>query len=357
MRIRRVTANQNGNVRSLRETLPDFSNYNLTGAAAAIVKNGELVYSGAAGVLDADSRRLVKTDSVFQAASVSKLVNALGILRLVQKGDIKLGDDIRDYVGSMLVPVPVNATHNSAPTIRRILRHHGGTSQHGFKGYRQNETLPSLDEVVSGSGPANHPAIMFTNVPGTLYDYSGGGTTLLQKALEVITCQSYQSWMRHEVLLPLGMTRSTFEIGPPNTIANESEIASGHEDNGQVWPGKRHNYPESAAAGLYTTALDMAQVIKVINGGGIIDGESFLRPDLIDKMLNEGQTNNVGMGCFLSPNGIWSHGGSNKGFLCRVEGYPNQNSGIILLTNTYEGNDNVNPMLDYFNALKRHHDL
>ena len=358
MKHRRLAANRDRNIRTLSETLPNFGNHNLTGAAAAVIKDGERVYSGAAGVLDANSRRLVKKDSVFQAASVSKLVNALGVLRLVQQGQLKLGDDIRDYVGSMLVPA--NRGQNSKPSIRRLLRHHAGTSQSGFRGYRQHITpLPTLDDIIRGSGPANHPAIIFSNVPGALYDYSGGGTTLLQKAIEVITDEGYQSWMKREVLLPLGMKRSSFEIGPPGSVAHESEIASGHDVNGQVWPGRRHNYPESAAAGLYTTAIDLSQVIKVINSGGILDGVSFLAPDLIDKMLNAGQTNNVGLGCFLNSNGSWYHGGSNKGFLCRIAGFPAQNSGLVLLTNTDDpdGNDNVNPMLDYFNELKSIHEF
>jgi len=333
MNHRTIPTNRKRNIRSLRDTLPNFDNFNLTGAAAAIVKNGELVYSAAAGVLDADTRRLVKTDSVFQAASLSKLVNALGILRLVQEGQIKLGDDIRDYVGSMMTPTHPN--QNSKPSIRRLLRHHGGTSQHGFSGYPQQlNPLPTLDEIISGSGPANHPAIIFTHVPGAQYDYSGGGTMLLQKAVEVITGERYQCWMKREVLVPLNMVRSSFKIGPPHSLVDESEIASGHKLNGRVWPGKRRHYPESAAA-------------------------SFLAPNLIDKMLNTGQTANIGLGCFMSQNGIWSHSGSNKGFLCQIEGCPNQNAGLILLTNTDDpnGNDNINPMLDYFIELKRIHDL
>ena len=358
MRHSQITTNRNLDTRAPREILSNFSNHSLTGAAAAVINDGKLIYSGAAGVLDADSRRLVKADSIFQVASVSKVINALGILILVQEGDIKLGDDIRDYLGSMRVPK--YSTNNSKPSIRRILRHHGGVSQNGFSGYHQGiNPLPTLDEIISGTGPANHPAIIFSNVPGSVYDYSGGGTTLLQKTIEVVTGESYQCWMKQEVLAPLGMTRSTFDIGPPYSLANESEIASGHDDIGEVWPGKRHNYPESAAAGLYSTAIDLSQVIKVINSGGEIDGVSFLRPDLIDKMLDSGQTGSVGLGCFLSQNGAWYHGGSNKGFLCRIAGRPNRNSGLVLLTNTDDpnGRDDINPMLDYFKELQDIYDL
>ena len=334
------------------ETLPKLTEYKIMGASAAVIKDGSLVYFASAGVLDSETGNKVKPNSLFQAASLSKLINAIGMLKLVDKGLIKLGDDIRDFVGAM--SVPADPSHNSKPSIRRILRHHAGISQSGFNGYRSHiNPLPTLNQIISGANNANHDAIVFNEVPGKAYNYSGGGTTLLQKALEVVTGETYQTWMKREVLMPLGMYRSTFDLRPPGGSANDVGIASGHKASGQVWPGKRNNYPESAAAGLYSTAIDLSQAIKLINGRGVIDGRVFLPSSLIDKMLNRGQTANVGLGCFLSSSGVWNHEGSNKGFRCKIEGHPTNKSGLILLTNT----DDSDRMNDYFRVLKRTHSL
>ena len=94
-------------------------------------------------------------------------------------------------------------------------------------------------------------------VPGSRWRYSGGGYTIAQLAMSDTLGQAFPDLMRTLCLAPAGMSLSTYE--QPLPASRLAQAAAGYRGDGSPVPGKRHVYPEMAAAGLWTTAGDLAR--------------------------------------------------------------------------------------------------
>ena len=105
-------------------------------------------------------------------------------------------------------------------TPRLLLCHAGGTTVHGFPGYEPTATLPSVPDILDGTGGANTAAVRVDLEPGTKERYSGGGTTILQLLLTEVTGKPFPQVLEEWVLAPAGMTDSAFDQ-PPATRARE----------------------------------------------------------------------------------------------------------------------------------------
>jgi CubicO group peptidase (beta-lactamase class C family) len=205
-------------------------------------------------------------DTLFQAASISKPVFALAVMRLVQEGQLNLDEDVNTYLTSWRI----SAIENWQPriTLRQLLSHTAGLTVHGFPGYRSSQRLPNTVQILNGEPPANTSKVEVNLIPGLHLRYSGGGTTIAQQVLVDILKQPFPEIMHELVLAPLGMTNSTYEQPLPSDWS--SRTATAHVSSGIPLEGKHHVYPEMAAAGLWTTAADLAKVgvelMRVLRG-------------------------------------------------------------------------------------------
>ena len=96
-------------------------------------------------------------------------------------------------------------------------------------------------------------------------------------------------------------------------------------------PGKRNRYPESPAAGLYTTPSDLCRFIIAINQGGTIGGNALIDATRYTAMMNNAlgmPTGNIG----TKDENFW-HNGDNAGFKCLFKGYPKRKAGYVIMTN------------------------
>ncbi|MEM9776070.1 MAG: serine hydrolase domain-containing protein [Chloroflexota bacterium] len=333
---------------SSQTILNRMRHYNVPGLSLALVQDNEVAWSQGFGVLDANTNDAVRSSSIFQAASISKPISAIGFLRLVQDKLIGLDEDVNPHLNWDL-PVCVNADPEwlREVTLRRLLKHNGGISGRGLKnlpcnnfggfiGYPDGVKVPTLVEILEGSSPSNSPQIQLTYQPDTAPDggyYSGAGYVLMTRLLEELTESSFDQWMKEKVLSPLEMSHSTFQVEPS---IDQDQFAAGHDWNRNPIPGKRFRYPESAAAGLYSTPVDLCQFIILLNQKGMINGKKILEKDLIDTMVNE-STGIFTSGDPQSTAFFYAHSGSNAGFSCTLRGYPNQNAGVVVMTNGMNG--------------------
>src|SRR5262249_43707111 len=138
-----------------------------------------------------------------------------------------------------------------------ILSHCAGLTVHGFPGYGIDGPLPSLIQVLDGEQPANTPAIRVESMPGSRWNYSGGGYTVMQQLIIDVTGQPFPRFMREAVLRPLRMERSTFD--QPLPAGRARLAATGYLADRSAVQGHWHVYPEMAAAGLWTTPSDLAR--------------------------------------------------------------------------------------------------
>jgi CubicO group peptidase (beta-lactamase class C family) len=182
-------------------------------------------------------------NTLFQAGSVSKPVSSLAYL-MADFADATLAVDIRPtVVGLVAPPYPI--------TPADLLSHTAGTTVHGFGGYAPGLTLPTVDQIVQGMRPANSPAVGF-GTPGS-YDYSGGGYMLWNAWLERRAGASLPNFVRDTLLVPAGATRSSYQ---QPIAATEHDAACGY-DSARLPGYCRNDYPEYAAAGLWTTPHDL----------------------------------------------------------------------------------------------------
>ncbi|MEM1081467.1 MAG: serine hydrolase domain-containing protein, partial [Pseudomonadota bacterium] len=206
----------------------------------------------------------------------------------------------------------------------------------GYGGYRPSREMPTLIDILNGTGNANanEGPVRIVQAPGTIDEYSGGGFSAMEQSISEAVGGDPRVWMDRNVLQPMGMSRSTFALTPEQ---DQSELASGHD--GRRIPGHRWQFP-AAAAGLYTTVQDLCQMIICINQGGLLNGSRLFQANLIEEMLTVQPNSGRGLGVDIptgrrkNQNNFWyQHTGRNTGFLCRYRAYPNQNSGVVVMIN------------------------
>ena len=300
------------------------------GASLALIRNGELIATYGYGLA---YEQPVTPQTQFQAASISKTVNALAVLRLVQYGRIRLDDPVNTHVRSW--KLPDNALTAAMPvTIRMLLSHTGGTTVHGFLGYRRTAPIPTLTEILDGRPPANSAPVRVDRPPGQVFRYSGGGTTVLQQMIIDLTGDAYPAALQRLVVHPIGMNESSFEQ-PPDTRTIE-RAALGHLENGSLTPGGFMIHPEMAAAGLWTTASDLARMVIAIIRSHAGKAGAFLDQGIAREMLTP-VADRSALGVFVGPDGAFDHAGGNIGFRCLHLGNPRTGHGMVVMTNGNNG--------------------
>jgi hypothetical protein len=167
-----------------------------------------------------------------------------------------LDSDIQPYLTSWRIPT--NADWAPRVTLRQLLSHTAGVSVHGFAGYPATGPWPTVTRILNGSPPANNLPIIVDLIPGLQFRYSGGGTTIAQAAVTDLLEQPLPEIMRELVFDPLALENTTFAQPLPLGLAARS--ATAHPWNGVPMPGRWRVHPEMAAAGLWTTAGDLARI-------------------------------------------------------------------------------------------------
>ncbi len=311
--------------------------YEVPGMSVAVIKDFELDYVEVHGVKSKVTREPVTMQTLFQAASLSKSVSAAGVMSLVQDGVVSLDTDIDDYLISW--QVPDNELQDSEKvTLRRLLSHTAGTTVSGFRGYRYTESVPSLIRILNGEPPANSAPIVVDRVPGSQFQYSGGGYVVMQQAVQDVTGATFPDFMRGRVLQPIGMDNSTYEQPLPASLLDSA--ASGYYANGVAVPGGHHIYPEIAAAGLWTTPTDLARFLMELQLS--LRGESsnrVLSREKAEALLTEVKRD-YGLGFDLWTHRgqpYFGHSGANDGFRCRMVAHRTEGYGVVILTNSDNG--------------------
>ena len=308
-------------IRQMRES-------GVPGVSIAFFRGGRIEWTDAVGVTHLGGAA-VDSNTVFQAASISKPLTAIAVLSLKQSGKLDLDRDVNDYLGSWKLPEG-RATATEHVTIRRLLNHTAGVSVHGFDGYPSGQSLPSLIEVLNGAPPANSPPIRVTSLPGTGWSYSGGGYVILEQLLNELTGTPFVQLMDQAVLKPAGMHRSSFE--QPVAAGLRANAAAPYDAKGQPVPGGAHTYPEEAPAGLWTTPTDLARL--AINLQHSLAGKpGILLQETAREMLQPGKGSwGLGFRVGGGDHPYFMHGGWNAGFRSILIVF-GEGDGIAVMTN------------------------
>jgi CubicO group peptidase (beta-lactamase class C family) len=312
----------------LKENVPRLMREtHVPGVSIAIVQHGAIAWAEGFGVSDVRSGKAVTTQTAFEACSMSKPVLALIAMQLVQEGRLDLDRPLIAYLGHNYLP--------DQPQHRLITARMALTHRSGLANWREG-----YDEM---GGPL---ALEFP--PGSEYTYSGEGMLFLQRAVEAIAAKPLDSLAIERLFAPLNLVRTSFVW----TEAIESDLASGHREDGSYKERTRYRKP-NAAYSLYTTPTEYARLMLTLKSPELLGDRALtrasidqllqrqLRVDDGDAIARPGRARSVatyralGWSLDVTPEGdIVEHSGSNSsGFKSFGQFNPAKGSGLVIFTN------------------------
>ncbi|CZR69844.1 uncharacterized protein PAC_19744 [Phialocephala subalpina] len=307
--------------RSIHDILVDFGTPFLS---LAVLDEGKITAKvigcpDAHEMTDSVATNVLDNDTIFQAASISKPITAMAVMKLCQEGALDLDTPISKYISQeqlAWISNPITLPLVSQITLRHLFSHTSGLSCHGFTGYA-TVPIPTIEQILRGELPANNEKITMSVLPGQKFCYSGGGITVIQLILETHIKKPFPEIMDEMVLKPLQMTRSTFKFLP----ATEKNYAPAHLNGRQVATPDHYSLPESAAAGLWTTPTDLLKAIRAMQRS--LESDDFLERRWAQEMLTEVGDFGFGIGWRVKKEDIqFGHAGDNDpGYACFVAGY------------------------------------
>lgn len=275
----------------------------------------------ACGMADIAGQRTMSSDTVFQAASLSKPVTAMIALALVDDGKLDLDRPLADYLdgpyrhdqallGDQPVWDVVEDPRLRKVTARLVLSHRGGLPNWAF-----GEPL------------------RFAAEPGTEWKYSGEAFSLLATVLEYITDESLPALAVERVFAPLGMRDSSFVWRDDYA----DRIATGYDKQGKPLEAMRFRRP-IAAASLYTTPADYARFVRALMLAAPGSAQARLRERTaeVDAAYALGWGLGVGLEEHTQGDCLFHHG-INNGFQSFFMACPAQRRGVLWFTNSDNG--------------------
>ncbi|WP_462172472.1 serine hydrolase domain-containing protein [Pseudoalteromonas xiamenensis] len=275
------------------------------GMAVRIEQSNKLVYTGAIGLANLDSKQKLQTNDVFQLGSVTKIFTAAAIINLSEQGKLSLQDTLGQFIPS------INPKYKSL-TIERVLSH---TS--GLPDYLDDPTVTAvydefapIDKVIETISSRN-----LISGSGQKYSYSNLGYVILGKIIEVASGVSYHEYLDREFFKPLNM-QNTFVMTKGTELERvKGYTNSSHSPNKYIKPEysterKWHvDCSWIAIAGTVASTLeDMALWQTALKSGKVISKESYL---LMHKqaILDNRDKVNYGYGVDIYPiSGLVSYG-------------------------------------------------
>ena len=312
--------------------------YHVPVVGYAIIKDNQIV---SADTLSIDPDIAVSTSSLFQAASISKSVSAYGALRLVSQNKLSLDKSVNNQLVTW--KIPVNEYNQSTPvTLRELLDMTSGLSVSGFPGHTQGDPLPTLLQILDGTPPANTAPIRVFYQPGTQYFYSGGGFEVLEQLIEDVMHQSFNAWMKKEVLTSLNMQESIFEY--PLEKARSKRAISGFLADGTMIKDGWNNYAIAAAGGLWSTPTDLAKFAMDITKA-YHSNQGLIANKIARQMLTRQKNTDYGLGVVIDGKGKnlnFRKSGHNLGYHNELIMFPNSGDGLVIMTDSENGEYVIN---------------
>ena len=315
-----------------------LEHFNVPGVSIAVVRDFDIHWAKGYGIADVESGAAVNTETLFQAASISKPVNAMALLKAAEEGRFTIDEDVNKLLSSWQIPESEH-TESAFVTPRMLASHTSGLGDGlGFPGYEPEVALPSLPQIFDGAVQSNVGVVRMARPPMTAFHYSGGGVTILQQLLLDTYDMPYAELLQDMVLEPIGMSSSTFQ--QPLPADRDRNAARAHGISGAAMGPKWHVYPELAAAGLWTTSTDLAKFAIEVQLSYRNHSNKVLTQASTSEMLSPGGVGPFAVGFSLSKRGegwYFGHGGSNWGFQAQLTAHKVNGYGYAIMTNGFMG--------------------
>ena len=235
------------------------------GVAVLVSRRGVPLHMAGYGMADVKTRAPITPDSLFDLASVSKQMTAVAILKLVEKGKLKLDEPVVRYVTDFAVPVKGRPV-----TVTDLLHHVSGLADY------TSDDWDGSDAEFETLTPETH--LKWLNrtkarrAPGVKYEYDNSGYVLLALVVERLSGQSFGQYLREQLFAPAGMEHTVILDG---TAKLPKETVRGYEtnDKGKV----RRSFLPTVITGdgnVYTSVRDLALWDKALRDHTVINRSS-----------------------------------------------------------------------------------
>jgi len=295
--------------------------------AVTVVQDGKIVWEQGFGWADREQRIPANEHTVYSLASVSKPMTGTGLMTLVQAGKIDLERPINDYLGAAKLRARVGDA--TLATVRRVANHSSGLPDHwqffyADEPYRQ----PSIDLTILRYGN-------LVTAPGETFNYTNLGYGILDHVISRASGRSFTDFMRQEVFLPLGMTRSSVGLAP----ALRPYAATRYGTDGLPLPDYTSNHPGASA--VYSSVHDMARFALFHLQAHLADQKAILSDASLDEMQRSTTDRGAGFGYGVGFESSRVHGyrmvhhsGGMDGVATNMMLFPDQRLGIVVLQNS-----------------------
>ncbi|HEX4976894.1 MAG TPA: serine hydrolase domain-containing protein [Nocardioides sp.] len=295
----------------------------LPSVVAGVVRDGELVWTGTRGrtVRRGEDAR-ADLDTQYKIGSVTKTMTAALVMLARERGELALEDPAGRFVPQLPFP---------DASLRSLLAHTAGLSAEPRGPWWERSAGPDAAGFVAAHDGANRVL-----EPGALFHYSNLGYGVLGQVIEAVTGQSWRDALQEQLLDPLGMTRTTYQLDPPH-----AEGFSVHHLTGELTLEPLPDTGAMAPAGqLWSTVPDQARWLTALvdPDRSVLSAESLraMRTPQGGLPDTEGAGTSYGLGLqILAGRGrsLVGHGGSMPGFVCGVWVDPASLVGAVVLTN------------------------
>ncbi|MGL5207388.1 MAG: serine hydrolase domain-containing protein [Acidaminococcaceae bacterium] len=317
--------------------LDEMERSNIVGLSAAIIVDNRIVWNKGYGYADLESRKPATPDTVYRVGSISKIPNAIAVLKFTAAGKVELEAPITRYIPELQVKSRFAGEPEFTP--HQLMTHHSGLPSDIVKGMwgGKPETFQSVlsllrDEYLS------YP-------PGTIHSYSNLGADLLGIMLERVGHADYEAVMQEMVLQPLEMTSSSYRLQPH--IAQK--LSKGYNKKGEQEQDVAIR--DVPAGNLYSSVNDLGKMMIMLLNDGVYGGKELLPQSLVNEMFrtqNDGVLLDgnfkIGYEFFLNNPALayvgddFTHSGHMHLFHANVMGVKKDKIAVVVLANS-EGAD------------------
>jgi CubicO group peptidase (beta-lactamase class C family) len=312
--------------------------YKLAGFSLVVFEDYKIVYSNQFGVKSVNTGEKLNNNTAFSTASISKPITAILCHLLEEKGLINLDDPIDNYLKRWHLPKS-KFTENSSPTWKQFLNHTAGTTQHGFEDYYEGDTIPNIKQSLLGQIPRYDKEIEFLFTPGSSWQYSGGGYTIIQMALEDSLKKSVAELAASYIFKPIDLKNTT--MIQPNEKGFLSNVALVHDENKKVIKTGLPITPQVAPSGMWSTPTELALLTIELQNALQNKNNKVISHTIAKKVARVSALKNavggwayIGQRSFGYNNYDWINcGGSNTGVGGDIFATMNDGNGFVYMAN------------------------
>ena len=325
----------------------------IPGISIGIVHNGNTLLALGDGFKESSSKQNADETTCYRIGSISKLFTAISIMQLVERGGLRLDDNVNTHLEWFKSE---NDERLDDITIRHLLMHSSGISRDGETTHWSKDNFPHIDDIKKFI--KKQPTVFETIKK---FKYSNLGYGLLGQVIENVSGKSYDGYVRENILDKLSLTHTSSDL-------NSTVLQNMAQGYGRKIPGKERELFSNietnvlaSATGFSSNVNDLCKfMIAQLSNKDIllknISQREMKRPQWIRKKPNR----NWGLGYQLwdlKGKEIYGHGGGFPGYITCVGMNDELNLGVVVLTNAMDGG--AKPILDnifniIFSTIKRY---